>query len=207
MKASLIAALLLLGTASVQGQSRKVVLDDDLEIGMDGDENILSNEALKKASLNSKTPKVVVADIVKTERFGLEYKFEGAASLWSPRGRIIVGKDGSGKIVNVEVENEFNAGDNFKETLNNQCSQDNLYQLRVKGQEDLLTSIPSCHLYKNGLNETLVFHTDSSGKSLSIFSYEIQDVNFLASIEKNPRKRRILTTKHFDAFTTKASVQ
>ncbi len=80
MKASLIAALLLLGTASVQGQSRKVVLDDDLEIGIDGDENILSNEALKKASLNSKTPKVVVPDIVKTERFGLEYKFEGAAN-------------------------------------------------------------------------------------------------------------------------------
>jgi hypothetical protein len=29
----------------------------------------------------------------------------------------------------------------------------------------------------------------------------------LASVEKNPRKRRLLTTKYFDHFTTKASVQ
>jgi hypothetical protein len=33
------------------------------------------------------------------------------------------------------------------------------------------------------------------------------DTNFLASIEKNPRKRRLLTTKHFEGFTTKASLQ
>lgn len=180
MKASLIAALLLLGTTSVSCQSRKVMLDDDLEVRVGGDDDILTNEALKKATLNSKAAKVVVPDIAKTETLGLEYKFEGAGNEWSQRGRILVGKDGNGKIVNVEVDNEFDAGDSFKDTLNKQCSEDNLYQLRVKGQEDLLTSIPACHLYKNGLNETLVFHTDSTGKSLSTFSYEIQDINFLA---------------------------
>ena len=138
----------------------------------------------------------------------LEHKFEGKHNGWQVRGQILAGKDAHGKIVNIEVSNSFTVEANsFKEELDKECKEDNLYQLRVKGQEDLLTSIPACYLQKNGLNETLVFHTDQSGTRLSTFSYEIQDINFLASIEKNPRKRRILTTKHFDAFTTKASLQ
>ena len=70
MKTSLIVALLLIGTTtSVNGQSRKVLIDEDLEIKAGGDDDILSNESLKKASL--KTKAVVVPDIVKTETMEL----------------------------------------------------------------------------------------------------------------------------------------
>jgi hypothetical protein len=119
MKACLI-ALLLLGTTSVNAQSRKVVIDEDLEVAAGGDDDILSNEALKRATLGSKSHKVIVPDIVKIETMGLEYKFEDVKN-WESRGRIIVGKDASGKIVNVEVNNDFLGSDKFKETLNYYC--------------------------------------------------------------------------------------
>jgi len=63
---------------------------------------------------------VIVPDIVKIETMGLEYKFEDVKN-WESRGRIIVGKDASWKIVNVEVNNDFLGSDKFKETLNYYC--------------------------------------------------------------------------------------
>ena len=106
MKASLVVALLLIGTTttSVNGQSRKVLIDDDLEIKAGGDDDILSNEALKRAAFKTKAA-VVPADIVKTETMELEYNFEGKVYGWSPRGQILSGKDSQGKIVNIEVHN------------------------------------------------------------------------------------------------------
>jgi hypothetical protein len=52
MKTSLVIAFLLIGTTtSVNGQSRKVLIDEDLEIKTGGDDDILSNESLKRAAL------------------------------------------------------------------------------------------------------------------------------------------------------------
>lgn len=42
-----------------------------------------------------------------------------------------------------------------------------------------MTSIPACQYGKNGLNETLIFHTDSNGNIVS-FSYEVIDFKYLA---------------------------
>jgi len=67
--------------------------------------------------------------------------------------------------------------------------------------------LPSCYFAKTGLNDTLIFHTDTTGTQLSSFAFDILDRDFLASVEKNPRKRRLLTTKYFEHFTTKALLQ
>lgn len=72
---------------------------------------------------------------------------------------------------------------------------------------ELLTSLPSCYFAKTGLNDTLVVHLDSTSTTLASLSFETLDRDFLASVEKNPRKRRLLTTKYFDHFTTKAILQ
>ena len=86
------------------------------------------------------------------------------------------------------------------------CTKDSLYQLRVP-DFDLFTSLPSCYFAKTGLNDTLIFHLDPTGTTFTTFSFDIPDRDFLSSIEKNPRKRRLLTTKYFEHFTTKGKVQ
>ena len=73
------------------------------------------------------------------------------------------------------------------------CADNKLYQLLIP-EYDILTSIPACLYVKNGFNETLTFHTDTLG-NLNAFSYEVIDYQYLASLEKNPRKKRLLTTK------------
>ena len=80
-----------------------------------------------------------------------------------------------------------------------------MYQLSIDDY-GLMTSIPSCYYAKNGFNDTLVFHTDFSGK-LSSFAFDIVDNNFLASLEKNPRKKRLMTTKQYEIIETKTSLQ
>jgi hypothetical protein len=89
--------------------------------------------------------------------------------------------------------------------LEAKCKQNSLYQLRIP-DFDLITSIPACHYVKHGLNDTLLFTPDFSG-SIATFSYDVIDVNFLASLEKNPRKRRLMTTKQYDLFETKSVLQ
>ena len=80
-----------------------------------------------------------------------------------------------------------------------------MYQLSIP-DFGLFTSLPSCHFASSGLNETLLFHLDPTSTSLTTFSFDLQDRDFLASVEKNPRKRRLLTTKQFEQFTTKGVV-
>ncbi len=60
---------------------------------------------------------------------------------------------------------------------------------------DIQTSIPDCHYAKQGFNETLNFQADILGQSLTSFYYDVIDYNFLASFEKNPKKKRLMTTK------------
>jgi hypothetical protein len=58
---------------------------------------------------------------------------------------------------------------------------------------------------KGGFNETLAFHADSNG-NLNGMSYEVIDYNYLASQEKNPKKKRLMTTKQFEKFDTKCQL-
>lgn len=59
---------------------------------------------------------------------------------------------------------------------------------------DIMTSVPACQYMKSGFNETLAFHADANG-NLNGLSYEVIDFEYLASLEKNPKKKRLLTTK------------
>ena len=202
MKSTALYCSLFLGVIAL---GKRVNLDDDLEIGL-GDDNIdvatLTNEKLQAAQYASKAR--ARAAIASTKRHNIEFKFEGD-SVWNLRGYAEVQKDADGNIVGLVVENEPLATIT-KETLDSKCKLDSLYQLRIPDFE-LFTSLPSCYFAKTGLNDTLIFHPDTTGTSLSSLSFDILDRDFLASVEKNPRKRRLLTTKYFDHFTTKALLQ
>jgi hypothetical protein len=141
----------------------------------------------------------------KIENHEVKFRFENAQD-WSDRGKLEVSRDAAnGKIVGVTLKNN-KIDSTLQRDMEDHCQKDELYQLSVPDLH-LLTSIPACHYSKAGFNDTLIFNLDLSGKSLSSVSYDIIDVNFLASLEKNPRKKRIMTTKQFEIFETKASLQ
>ena len=71
---------------------------------------------------------------------------------------------------------------------------------------DLLTSIPACLYIKYGLNDTLTFSLDSQSQIINAFSYEVIDSDYLATLEKNPRKKRLLTTRQYEEFSSKAKI-
>ena len=115
-------------------------------------------------------------------------------------------KDGQGALLAVNVDNfDIESPASLKEQMEQQCAQGKLYHLRL-AEFGLQTSIPACHYSRNGYNDTLAFHPDSEG-GLSSFSFDIQDTSFLASLEKSAKKRRLMTTKQYETFETKASVQ
>ena len=69
----------------------------------------------------------------------------------------------------------------------------------------LMTSIDSCH-YANmiGLNDTLSFSTNADATKLTAVSIETRDLKYLASFERNPRKKRLMQEKQFEKFAGKA---
>ena len=52
------------------------------------------------------------------------------------------------------------------------CDEQALYQLQLP-DFDLITSQNACTYKQRGLNETLTFYTDNSGKGLVSFSYDV----------------------------------
>jgi len=56
------------------------------------------------------------------------------------------------------------------------------------------------------LNETFALNS-INGKSISGLSYEILDLEFLASREKNNKRRRLMLTPDFTAWKTKVVVK
>lgn len=97
-------------------------------------------------------------------------------------------------MLSVSVENNQITGVQVKSEFESKCKQDKFYQLRIDGRNDLLTSIPACQYFKNGLNDTLVFHADSSG-NINALTYDIIDYQYLASLEKHPKKKRLLSAR------------
>lgn len=206
LKKSTIALLLLVLGLSVVSSKRVANLDDDLEINVGGDDSILSSEdAYNEMTSQKKTaPKAPVAKVAKVEKLTMEYRFEDG-NQWLPRGTLEVSKDSQGKTVGVSLRNVEIKADISQTEIEKKCSEGKLYQLRIK-ENGLVNSIPACHYSKHGLNETLQFHTDFAGQ-ISSFSYDVVDIQFLASLEKNPKKRRLMTTKQFETFDTKAVLQ
>ena len=128
------------------------------------------------------------------------------SSAWTPRGQVLIARDSANQILSIQVQNEdiFAIANTLKSQFEDACSSNNLYQLQIP-DFGLLTSVPACLYTKYGFNETLTFHADSSGQ-LTAFAYEVVDKHYLASLEKNPKKRRLMTTMQFDQFETKVQI-
>ena len=133
--------------------------------------------------------------------FDLQHKFDDSPS-WQTRSQLVVGYDSRGFISDVAVNTPIEATDIFTEA----CSQGKLYQLRIN-ELDLLTSVNAC-LYSEhaGLNESLAFHTIDR-KDFTSFSYEVIDLEYLASKEKRAKQKRLMLTPDFGEWRTSASVQ
>ena len=93
----------------------------------------------------------------------------------------------------------------WEQLLQSVCHEDGFYQVRVGS---LLSSMSACHyLHVSGLNDTLTFQTDSSRQNLVGVSIDYKDIKHAASLEKNPRKRRIMQEKQFNQFSGSASLK
>ena len=186
--------LLLLGALaltniSAQGGPKKLVsLDDDEDL---------------ESEVHSASQPIIKA--AKLETHSIEFKFEDENS-WHPRGSVDVSKDAAGKIISVAVKNEdlqFKIN-THQQDIETRCKQggNKLYQIRIPDYS-IYSSIPACHYAKNGLNDTLVFTQDFSG-NLNSMAYEVVDTAYLATFEKNPKRKRLMTTKQFETFDTKS---
>ena len=62
-----------------------------------------------------------------------------------------------------------------------------------------MTSIDSCH-YANlvGLNDTLAFTTDAGVMKLTAMTIETRDLKYLATFERNPKKKRLMLERQFE---------
>lgn len=70
---------------------------------------------------------------------------------------------------------------------------------------DIFTSIPACQYSKNGYNDTLVFHADNAG-NLNGIQFDVIDYQYLATLEKHPKKRRLMSTRQYEIFDTKSNL-
>jgi hypothetical protein len=70
-----------------------------------------------------------------------------------------------------------------------------------------MTSVDACiYSEHGGLNETFALST-INGKSISGFSYDFVDLEFLATREKSNKRRRLMLTPDFTAWKTKVVVK
>ena len=70
-----------------------------------------------------------------------------------------------------------------------------------------MTSQRACH-YADviGLSEKLTFYTDASRKNVNSFSHDVLDLQYLATLEKTAKKRRLMTETQFEAWTTQVAL-
>jgi hypothetical protein len=65
---------------------------------------------------------------------------------------------------------------------------------------------PCLYSEHGGLNETYVL-TTIDGKNIAAINYETIDLKYLASREKNAKRRRLMLTPDFSAFKTKIVIR
>ena len=91
-----------------------------------------------------------------------------------------------------------------QKSFENGCDSGEYYQLEV-AELDLLTSIDACYYSKViGLNDTLTFATNADVSALTAMSIEVKDLKYLASFERNPKKKRLMQERQFDKFVGNA---
>mmetsp|Transcript_42280 Transcript_42280/g.64818 ORF Transcript_42280/g.64818 Transcript_42280/m.64818 type:complete len:162 (+) Transcript_42280:378-863(+) len=64
-----------------------------------------------------------------------------------------------------------------------------------------MTSMPACFYFNSiGLNDTIIFQADSINQNMVGMHVEMKDIKHLASLEKNPKKRRLMQERQFNSF-------
>ena len=115
------------------------------------------------------------------------------------RGKLVIERsDTTSQILGVTFEE---AGKNVPEVeMKAICETGGMYTLEVPSLS-LMTSMSACH-YANviGLNDTLAFSTDVDAKKLTAMSVETRDLKYLATFERNPKKKRLMQERQFEQF-------
>ena len=90
--------------------------------------------------------------------------------LWKERGIATMWYDADDKLISVDVENK--EATNLQDLFGSMCDENALYQLQLP-DFDLITTQNACTYKDRGLNETLTFYTDNTGKGLVSFGYDV----------------------------------
>eukprot|EP00355_Strombidium_rassoulzadegani_P000762 CAMPEP_0168615016 /NCGR_PEP_ID=MMETSP0449_2-20121227/4282_1 /TAXON_ID=1082188 /ORGANISM="Strombidium rassoulzadegani, Strain ras09" /LENGTH=132 /DNA_ID=CAMNT_0008655733 /DNA_START=428 /DNA_END=826 /DNA_ORIENTATION=- len=68
--------------------------------------------------------------------------------------------------------------------------------------------MPACYyLNSRGLNDTLVFQADTKQQTLVGFHVQYRDIKYLASLERNPKKKRLMQERQFSLFAGSAELK
>lgn len=180
---------------SESAMAHQAVGDDD-----DGDAYLLNRQA--KIELEP------VKQIEKTSaKHPVVHSFSGHQR--KTRGHLIVFRNKiNNQIVDLELVEDEIASDMTteftEEVFAKKCEQNQLYQLEVP-ELSLMTSMQACYYAKqSGLNDTVSFATNREGDRLVGMHVETRDIKHLASLERNPRKKRLMQERQFGKFVGKA---
>jgi hypothetical protein len=93
-----------------------------------------------------------------------------------------------------------------KEDFEKACNEGSLYQIAIS-DSDVMTSVDPCaYSMHGGLNETFVL-TTIDGKTIAGIHYETIDLEFIASRERNAKRKRLMLTPDFSSWKTKVVVR
>ena len=85
-----------------------------------------------------------------------------------------------------------------EEVFAQKCEQDQLYQIEIK-ELSLMASMQACYYTKqSGLNDTLSFSTNRDSDKIIGMHVDTRDIKYLASLERNPRKKRLMQERQYN---------
>lgn len=168
------------------------------------DDLILSNRGSDKVAdpILEHFETVVAASQYKTytvlHRFG-----QTSGQEWRERSQLVVGLDNRGHI----VEAQMNSPEaDLQAEFETACKDGSLYQISVSDLGVMTTVDPCIYSMRGGLNETFVL-TTIDGKTISSLHYETIDLVFLASRERNAKRKRLMLTPDFSAWKTNVVIK
>ena len=131
-------------------------------------------------------------------------RFTGDASLRS-RGHLIVGRNkDTQNIISVDIEEDVVKLEGYEQKYEEMCQKGEYYQLEIPSLS-LMTSMDACYYFRiSGLNDTLTFSTNAESKDLIGMNIMVKDIKHLASLERNPRKKRLMLARQFEKYVGKA---
>lgn len=131
-----------------------------------------------------------------TKQYKLSNKFSDALDFVERGDVILTYIESTKEISQVQIiDKEINQ--DLEKEFEEKCANDELYQLSI-AELDLMTSMSACYYLKtSGLNDTIIFQTDSTNTGLVGIQIDVKDIKHLASLEKNPKKKRLMQEKQF----------